>query len=62
MDPARPYTVNLQREDDSGVEEVLCAASHPKIARAAYRAAVDLYPGRIITLQNRALVMARSDR
>lgn len=56
------YIVDLWLDDRcSAVEARLVMTSNVEIARAAYTMARDqLYPGRMITLSNGAMIMARS--
>lgn len=55
------YTIDVWADDAcTAIEETLAAAGDIKVARAAYNAAVQLRPGRMITLRNRAMVLAQS--
>jgi hypothetical protein len=58
-----PYLVELWFDPDMNRrEETIATAGHVKVARAAYNEAMKLYPARLVTLSNRSMILARSDR
>lgn len=57
-----PYTVEIWRDGETGIEQTLLATEDIAAARQAYRAAVTAHPGRLVMLCNRAMILRRSDR
>jgi hypothetical protein len=57
-----PYSVELWDEGDQHVEELIALTGDYSVARAAYEEAVKRRPGRIITLRQKARVLADSRR
>jgi hypothetical protein len=58
-----PYLVELWFDPDMNRrEETIATAGHVKVARAAYKETMKLYPARLVTLSNRGMILARSDR
>ena len=55
-----PYSIELWRVEDAGVERVLARASSAQLAQAIFNAARNEHPGRRITLQKGSRVIADS--
>jgi hypothetical protein len=58
------YAVALFKEggERAGQEEIVDRHDNLTVASAIYRGRVSQYPGRLVTLRDRAHVLARSDR
>lgn len=57
-----PYTVELWREGETGIELTILETEDIHEARAAYDVAAARHTGRLVMLCNRAMVLRRSDR
>jgi hypothetical protein len=57
-----PYSVELWDDADSHVEELIALTGDYRVARAAFDEAVKRRPGRIITLRQKARLLADSRR
>ena len=56
------YSIELFKQGEEGIEEVLDRHADIKVARSIYRTSVERYPGRHIMLCDGSRVLARSDR
>ena len=58
------YSVELFKDggEGAGQEEIIDRHDNLTVARAIYRGCVAQYTGRLVTLRDRARVLARSDR
>jgi hypothetical protein len=59
MNEDLPYRIELWDSAETRVEEVIARVRNVIVARAAFTAAVQQYPNRVLTLRQGALVMAR---
>jgi hypothetical protein len=57
-----PYSVELWDDEDRRVEELIALTGDYRVARAAFDAAVECRPGRIVTLRQKARLLADSRR
>ena len=57
-----PYSVEFWDDADSYVEELIALTGDYRVARAAYEEAVKQRPGRIVTLRQKARLLADSRR
>ena len=57
-----PYSVEVWDDNDQHIEELVALTGDFGIARAAYDEAIKRRPGRIITLRQKARVLADSRR
>ena len=57
-----PFSIELWDETDKRVEELLALAGDYRVARAAYAEACKRRPGRVVTLRQKARVLADSRR
>jgi hypothetical protein len=57
-----PYSVEQWDDDDKYVEEVIALTGDYRVARAAFEEAVKRRPGRIVTLRQKARLLADSRR
>lgn len=57
-----PYSVEQWDDADQHVEELIALAGDYRVARAAFDRAVQERPGRIITLRQKARLLADSRR
>ena len=57
-----PYSVELWDDEDSHVEELIALTGDYRVARAAFDEAVKCRPGRIVTLRQKARLLADSRR
>ena len=55
-----PYSVELWDDTDSHVEELIALIGDYRVARAAFDEAVKHRPGRILTLRQKARLLADS--
>lgn len=55
-----PYSVELWDDEDRHVEELIALTGDYRVARAAFEEAVKRRPGRIITLRQKARLLADS--
>jgi hypothetical protein len=55
-----PYSVELWDDEDTHVEELIALTGDYRVARAAFEEAVKRRPGRIITLRQKARLLADS--
>jgi hypothetical protein len=55
-----PYSVELWDDADSHVEELIALTGDYRVAKAAFEQAVKSRPGRIITLRQKARLIADS--
>ena len=55
-----PYSVELWDDADSYVEELIALTADYRVARAAFEEAVKRRPGKIITLRQKARLLADS--
>jgi len=55
-----PYSVELWDDTDSHVEELIALTGDYRVARAAFDEAVKRRPGRIVTLRQKARLLADS--
>ncbi len=56
------YSIELFKQGEEGIEQVLGRRADVRGARAIYQISVNQYPGRLIMLCDGAQVLARSDR
>ena len=56
------YSIELFKQGEEGIEQVLGRHADVRGARAIYQISVNQYPGRLIMLCDGARVLARSDR
>ena len=57
-----PYPVELWDDEDRHVEELIALTGDYRVARAAFDKAVKCRPGRIVTLREKARLLADSRR
>jgi hypothetical protein len=56
------YSIELFKQGEEGIEQVLGRHADIRGARAMYQISVNEYPGRLTMLYDRGRVLARSDR
>ena len=57
-----PYSIELWDDADSHVEELIALTGDYRVARAAFDEALKRRPGRIVTLRQKARLLADSRR
>ncbi|SDR63808.1 hypothetical protein SAMN05519103_09060 [Rhizobiales bacterium GAS113] len=58
----RPYEVEIWNGESGGIDELVATTGDLDVGRAAFTATVAKYPGRRITLRQRARVLIDSER